>query len=43
MKDADEGADEVVRVRIGPEIAAGNSALDRGHEGALDERAGAFH
>ncbi len=42
MEDADEGADEVIGVGIGAEIATRDGAFDGGYEGAVDERAGAF-
>ena len=42
MEDANEGADKVVGVGVGPEIAAGDSAIDAGYEGGVDERARAF-
>ena len=42
MKDADEGTDEVIGIGVGAEIAAGDGAIDRGYEGGLDERSGAF-
>jgi len=43
MEDADEGADKVIRISFGVEIATGDSASDGGYEGGVDERAGAFH
>ncbi len=42
MEDADEGTDKVIGVDIGAEIAARDSALDGGDEGAVDQRARAF-
>jgi len=42
MEDPDEGADEVLGVGVGAEIAAGNRASDGGNERGVDERAGAF-
>jgi len=43
VEDADEGTNEVVRVGVRAEIAASDSAFNRGHEGGVDEGARAFH
>src|SRR5580698_995453 len=42
VKDAHEGADEVVGFGVGAEIAAGDGAPHGGDEGGVNERAGAF-
>lgn len=42
VEDADEGTDEVVRIRVRAKIAAGDGALNGGYEGVVNERAGAF-
>ena len=42
MKDTDEGANEVVRLCVGAQIAAANGALHQGEKCAVDEAARAF-
>ena len=41
VEDADEGAEEVLEIDVGAEVAAEDGALDEGGESALDEAAGA--
>ncbi len=43
MKNADEGADEVIRVGIGTEIAAVDGSLNQGEKGGVDVSARAFN
>jgi hypothetical protein len=42
VKDADEDTDEVVGFGVRAEIVTGDSALDGGYEGGVDEREGLF-